>query len=281
MLYPEYRKDINCYRLILPDKNPVVSDYQYEMLLHNHIEGILPVTKQFQNGIGSYSYDISDKISLQKMYETVDMSYANLRDLFAALKMVVNRMQEFLLDEACILLHQDFIYFDTNTRQIEFVFYPYAEECHKYSKGFRELSEFIIAHTDHEDERALDFAYSVFKESREDSFTLQNIMKKLENKEIEKEDTYAKIDVSDFMEGIDSEEEDLRQSYGEYHKKEVSKEKKKRLIISCISLFLLVCLSAYVLLIKPGPAELADYIMGILFLTIPLFLWFDYKERVR
>lgn len=283
MLYPEYRKDINCFRLIFPDKNPVGNDYQYEMLLHNDIEGIMPFVKQYQNGIGSYSYDISNKISLHKMYDSVDMNYENIKDLFVALQRVVNRMQEYLLDEACLLLHEDFVFYDADTRQIQFVFYPYPEECYEYTKGFRGLSEFLIAHTDHEDDRAVTFVYDIYRESREEYFTLQNIIGKLENNDVKEisVDMTGNLDEGEKEAQRGDETEDGRMTYDAYYRDKVSREKKKRLVISSISLTLFAVLLVYILLIKKGEATLAEYIMGILFLSVPLFLWFDYRERVR
>ena len=281
MLYPEYKKDINCFRLIFPDKNPVGNDYQYEMLLHNDIEGIMPFVKQFQNGMGSYSYDISNKISLQKMYDSVDMSYENIKDLFVALQRVVNRMQEYLLDEACLLLHEDFVFYDADTRQIQFIFYPYPEDCYEYTKGFCQLSEFLIAHTDHEDDRAVTFVYDVYRESREEYFTLQNIIGKLENNDVKEVSASITSDFDECEKETENEIEDGRMTYDVYYRDKVSREKKKRLIISSISLILFAVLLVYVLFIKKEEATLAEYIMGILFLSVPLFLWFDYRERVR
>ena len=51
MIYPEYKREMDRIQMLLPDRCPDENDYQYEMILHNQIQGMIPDKKQFSNGI--------------------------------------------------------------------------------------------------------------------------------------------------------------------------------------------------------------------------------------
>lgn len=280
MIYPEYKRDVDCIQMLLPDRHPTENDYQYEMLIHNQIQGMIGVKKQFSNGLSSYCYDISNKQSLAKGYEGLEMDYSKIRGLLIAIRIMLGQMREYLMDENGLLLYPEYIYTDMNRQQIQFVFYPETEDIGGYMLGMRELSEFLISHTDHSDDAAVALAYALFKEVRNENFTMQGIMElvdKLDMPTVESElpdevcPNSVAADVSSAADGapepVDSNTVDQR------------KEKRKMILISVIGLICMGVLVGSIYARKAGNAEVTDYMLGMCFLLVPMLGWLRYRER--
>lgn len=278
MIYPEYKREMDRIQMLLPDRRPDENDYQYEMILHNQIQGMIPVKKQFSNGISSYCYDISNKQSLTKCYDGVEMNYEQIRTLLIAIHIILGRMREYLLDENCILIHPDYIYMDVNRKQVFWVFYPCAEEGIRCMDGMRDLSDFLISHTNHSDDAAVTVVYALFKESRNENFTLQSVMNLLEDLDQTKEEKSVQGD-ADADDGVLPREEEPDHAAEGSDGQTGKKEKRKMLLLTILCLAGLFFLSGYIYLYQDGKAGLKDYMIGVCALSVPALGWFHYRER--
>ena len=278
MIYPEYKREMDRIQMLLPDRCPDENDYQYEMILHNQIQGMIPVKKQFSNGISSYCYDISNKQSLTKCYDGVEMNYEQIRTLLIATHIILGRLREYLLDENCILIHPDYIYMDANRKQVFWVFYPCAEDGILCMDGMRALSDFLISHTNHSDNAAVTVVYALFKESRNENFTLQSVMNLLEELD-QTEEEKAVPDVVDADDGVQPREEETDHVANSSDGQARKKEKGKMILLTMLCLAGLFFLSGYICLYQDGSAGLKDYMMGVCVLSVPALGWFHYHER--
>lgn len=296
-LYPEVRRDINHIQIILPDKNPEESNYQYEMLTHNQITGLLPIMKQFKNGLGVYSYDISNKQSLSSVYENRELEYNEIRSIMIALSLLVDRMKEFLLDENCLLLSPDYIYMDIDKKNVWFLFYPCASQYFKYMDEFRKMSEFLISCVNHKDDLAVELVYGIFKETRSENFTLQTVINHItmfdqqNQKSMEDEAGYNEITVSDVqdtdrkMKETNTVAEHTIQTVNEEKVilledtiMQIRKTKKAATFASIVGAAGMVLLLLYIIFYLKGEITVMEYIIGIMLICIPGLVWMQVIE---
>lgn len=155
-----------------------LSRTEEEMLLHNKIEGILPMQWQKEDENYLLRYDITGKQALDIVLESELLDEALLRNLLAGICAVVKQLEKYLLFQDGILLRPETIFRDIKTQQIYFCYCP--NETEPLQKRFRQLMEYILAKTNHRNPKAVELSYSVYEESLKEEFILKDIQKQLE-----------------------------------------------------------------------------------------------------
>ena len=208
-----------------------LSRTEEEMLSHNKIDGILPVKWQKEDESYLLRYDITGKQALDVVLENELMDEDFLRDLLAGICAVVKQLEKYLLIPEGILLRPEAIFRDIKTQQIYFCYYP--NETEPVQIRFRRLMEYILAKTNHRNQKAVELSYTVYEEALKEEFVLQDIQKRLEKNasdmcvqeeikyEYEEEDT--KIEE---MEEVSLKEKVLKEKI---LKEKILKEKKRRI----------------------------------------------------
>lgn len=253
--------------------------------------------KQFKNGLGVYSYDISNKQSLSSVYENRELEYGEIRNIMIAISLLADKMKEFLLDENCLLLSPEYIYMDTEKKNVWFLFYPCARQYFQYMEEFRKLSEFLISGVNHKDDLAVELVYGIFKETRSDNFTLQTVINNIslcdqqKNQNMADVNVYNEIVVSEHRcPEVNQKETNIAP---EHEIQDVNieksillkdtllqakKTKKTAIVASIFGAAGMVLLSLYILFFLNGKSTVIEYIMGILFLSVPGLLWIQVYE---
>ena len=143
---------------------------------------------------------------------------------------------------------------------------------------FQMLSYFLISHTNHSDNAAVTVVYALFKESRNENFTLQSVMNLLEELD-QTEEEKAVPDVVDADDGVQPREEETDHVANSSDGQARKKEKGKMILLTMLCLAGLFFLSGYIYLYQDGSAGLKDYMMGVCVLSVPALGWFHYHER--
>lgn len=150
-------------------------DYRVRMLLENRIPGILPVTQHRQKGENSYYYEINSLQSMSQMYEKEEIDAEALEILLHGCIRVFEKLEEYLLDGAQILLHPEYIYIHPDTKEPFFTYYP--ESDMDVREAFVSFVDYLLTRLDHTQEDTVMLGYQVYRYTRNPNFVLSEITK--------------------------------------------------------------------------------------------------------
>lgn len=168
-------------------------DYRVRMLLENRIPGILPVTQRRQGGENRFYYEINSLQSMSQLYEKEEINVEALEILLYGCIRVFDKLEEYLLDGAQILLEPDYIYIDPDTKEPFFTYYPKSDI--DVREAFVSFVDYLLARLDHTQQEAVMLGYQVYRYTRNPNFVLSEITKILSEharKTVCKQDGYGK-----------------------------------------------------------------------------------------
>ena len=175
MFQTEYERDLESNYLILySDDEEAYDFFQVKMLEENKISGFLDCKIRTVDDQEKFFYEISLKQSLEKLYAKAKMNYDVLSHILSGIAVAVHSTKEYLLDAGHLILHQDYIYMNPETKKLYLCFYP--KHRMEPKKTFLELAEYLLDHVDHKDEKAVLLAYHFFRKVREENFNICTVM---------------------------------------------------------------------------------------------------------
>ncbi len=175
MFQTEYRRDLESnYMILFCDEEKVYDFFQVKMLEENKINGFLDCKIRFEDEEEKFFYEISMKQSLGKIYEKARMNYDALSHILSGIATAVHSAKEYLLDEEHLVLHQDYIYINTETKKLYLCFFP--KQRIMPQTAFAELAEYFLEHVDDKDEKAVILAYHFFRKVHEENFSICTVM---------------------------------------------------------------------------------------------------------
>lgn len=154
------------------------TDYRTKMLLENHIPGLLPVTHRQINGESKFYYEINSLQSLNRLYDKSEVRYDDLTKLLSGCVNLFNRLEDYLLDGAQIIIKPELIYVDVEKMEPYFICYPEYEGDVRLS--FMEFIDEILTKIDHTDERAVMLGYQIYRYTRNPNYVISEIEKMME-----------------------------------------------------------------------------------------------------
>ena len=92
-LYKRRKQKHDDYKRHKKEKN----DYKLQMVLNNHIEGLVQISVESINNETMLYYDISSKTQMSNMFTRKQMSGKELYIFIKDIKMLSERMSEYLL----------------------------------------------------------------------------------------------------------------------------------------------------------------------------------------
>ena len=212
MITPEYKRDVNNYYLVLQALD-MQNIYDHEMLQHNAVYGLVPLSVQTKNGLTSFYYNIGNRQSVDKAFEVKDMDYRDVKNILVSISLLLNRIKEYLLNENSIVLQPDLIYTDLSKINFHYIYYPGANLV--FLEEFKKLTEFFLSKVNYKDDRAVELVYSIFKEARNENFTFKIVMDHFREEDIYETDRHedvVKEDSASFGEELFYEEDILQDS---------------------------------------------------------------------
>lgn len=228
--------------------------YSYKMITENAIKGLLPSRMRFVDGNTYLYYEIQSKQALYYRYETREINYEDLKNIFYHLCLLGKELEKYLLDFNDIDFDERFIYQNIETRETFFLFYPEKHQKH----SFAVFMEYIVKKINHKDAKAVQISYKLYDISRKEYVLIQEI-KQLFEEEIsevsgEKGNNNEVIQIKENKREWEIEEKELKTKgvpeweYEENEKK-IDKNKEKSKLVNilipsalCIILTVLVCI---------------------------------------
>lgn len=173
------RENNTNYMTIESEERPGDENYQIKMLLKNSVPGFLPLLLKSINNRQIYNYDISSKQPVSRMYEGKNIKKDDVVNIARNISYVVKAVNEYMLDLDCVLLDARFMYMDICEKTIYFTYYPYTEK--NFAHSVRELFEFVIEHLDHNDRKAVSFAYGIYQKILQEDYNPEDLIGGLED----------------------------------------------------------------------------------------------------
>ena len=102
--------------------------YQYRMLEMNRIDGLLPCSIRHIDGAKYLYYDITGKQNLKTLYEERKITGAEMFRFLKATDAVSESLSGYLLDEQQVVLDEELIFYDFQTGNYWFTYYPGSTE---------------------------------------------------------------------------------------------------------------------------------------------------------
>lgn len=149
------------------------------MITRNRPDGFLPVTEKQKEGEEKLCYDISSRLSLERLYEKKDMGFEEIRRFFVSWQEANLSAERYLLTSSFLICDPKYIYMDPSGLKTEWICYPKEEET-PYPEDLKLLAEFILEKANREDSKAAEAAYAFYKAVKEDSFLLPDLLKMFE-----------------------------------------------------------------------------------------------------
>ncbi len=222
-----YIKDGNRNTMIIKDIKIEKNDYKLQMVLNNHIEGLVQISVESINNETMLYYDISSKTQMSNMFTRKQMSGKELYIFIKDIKMLSERMSEYLLTLDNIIFDTDLIFFNRQKGKYEFCYV--SENKEDYQVNLRTLFDKLLEYIDHNDKEAVLIAYGIQQMTTNADFTLQELLRcAFENiQEYKKEKSNSeKIRTEDIVKlDIENENENSKEKYS--IRKKNKKENKK------------------------------------------------------
>lgn len=157
-------RTINDAYLIIEDDlgESAENDFEIKMLEDNAAKGLLPLRAKSGEVGSQYYYSIRGKVSLASKYEERELRSDTLMAIINGIQEGLSRCEEYLIRTDHVILNPEFLYLDSETEALSICVFPRSESCLKEELG--KLAEFLIAHTDHNENLAIDLAYGFYKQ---------------------------------------------------------------------------------------------------------------------
>jgi len=180
----QYERQLKSTYLIIHTVNEaVLNSFAGQIAIKGYIKELVKCAIVCADGCSNIEYDITGGHDLTSVYAAKKIQYADLENIMEQLIQVVNDMEKYLMDGLQLVLSPEFVYFELETKRIQFIFD--FSECKTKSDIIR-LGEFLIEKVDHEDEKATELAYLFYELCREGNFPIERIEEYIEKQKKEK-----------------------------------------------------------------------------------------------
>ncbi len=172
----EYRRDIRAsYMLLVQDER--LDGYEMDMMKQNQIPGLLSFGSRYEDMKTVYQYDITGKQALDIRLASRLADNELLVTLMTGICSVLEQIENYLLDPDKLLLLPECIFWDNETGEIAFCYYPGNTQV--MTEMFQRLMEYLLPKIDHKDENAVTFAYAVYEETLREGYHLEGIRRQV------------------------------------------------------------------------------------------------------
>lgn len=170
-----YRREMKHNYLIVDPEALTWRSYECRMLAANSIEGVLHFQiRQVDDEIRFY-YEITSRQPLDRMLESGGVRTEELRSLVFGISRVLDRMEQYLLPEGCVLLTPDYIYVEPETFRIWLCLVPGLER--NFPEDYGKLLEYLLGKVDHQDKDSVVLAYGLYQETRKENYGMEDILR--------------------------------------------------------------------------------------------------------
>lgn len=157
-----------------------LSKFQLRMLSENSISNVLKFNfRVFDNKI-DYLFDTTQKVSIKEYVEQENIVYSFIFQFLQSLLMAVVSINEYLLDESCLLLKEDCIFVDPNKESFYFCYIPYMKN--ELKDNLKALIGYFQQHINTDDKKCELIIKELDNDIVRDNFFIGNVLERAVNK---------------------------------------------------------------------------------------------------
>lgn len=186
-LETEYRRSLKGTSLLLKYEETCEENYQIRMLRENSCQGILELESCETGEHPVLAYNISGKQSLEERFAKQGLLEKDIQEILDSLCAVMEQLPQYFLEEGGLLLDPELIFWDEE--QYLFCYDPFCQR--ELQKAFHQLTEFFVQHTDYQNTKSVKLAFLLHKETMKENYSLNTLLKKIEQKKEEKKTSDA------------------------------------------------------------------------------------------
>lgn len=170
-----YRREMKHNYLIIDPEELIWRNYECKMLSGNRVRGILQFQLRQVDDEVLFYYEITSRQPLSRMLESHLLQENEIRQIILGISHILDRMEEYLLRESCVLLEPDYIYVEPESFEIWLCLVPGLERDFPYDYG--KLLEYLLGKVDHQDRESVILAYGLYQETRKTNYGMDDILR--------------------------------------------------------------------------------------------------------
>lgn len=178
-----FRNYTHSYLILTEDGDSMEKGYSCRMLMGGKVEGLLKCSVRHVNSVTCLYYDITSKVALSQMYVSQKIQRDQVCEILEQLHATLTRINSFFMEESCLILEPEYLYYDMENKGWSCVYYPgYKGDC-------LTLMEFFLEHADMEDRELADVVFRMYEKAEKGSFSMEEMYLLLEEKTEEEQDS--------------------------------------------------------------------------------------------
>lgn len=193
MLEYEYRRSMQKNELLLRETDAIEEPGFYkEMLLRNHLPGVLPYVQEKEADMLRYCYDVTTKQPVAERYEQEKMTYGQLQKLLHDMVRIIETGREFLIDENDYVIRPECMFYTKDSEQLYLCCYPFLQK--NLREQLSELFEYLLGKIDYSDSVVVGFIYELYMRCKQESFSFAELLGVIDREEETSEDTVGETE---------------------------------------------------------------------------------------
>lgn len=175
-----YRRELkHNYMIIEPEQGTEGSGAEYvsRILSSNGIEGILQFQLRQMDGERWFYYEITSRQPLSRLLEGQCLQSGQIRSLVLGIAQTLERMEQYLLPESCVLLEPEYIYIEPEQFRVWLCLVPGLSG--DFPEAYGKLLEYLLGKVDHQDKDSVVLAYGLYQETRKENYGIDDILRYL------------------------------------------------------------------------------------------------------
>ncbi len=170
-----YKREMRHNYLILEAFEQDAESFEVRMLTSNSIEGLLKFRMKQEEQNQYYYYEITSKQPLSRLLEFKEIRKEDLGKLVIGIGSALHHMEDFFLQESCVLLEPEHIYIEPDTYQVWLCYVPgYRGD---FPGAMEKLLQYLLKKADHRDNDTVVLAYRLYQESQKDYYGMEDLLK--------------------------------------------------------------------------------------------------------
>ncbi len=177
-----YRRELkHNYMIIDPEQDSARegAGYVRRILSSNGIEGVLRFQLRQMDGESWFYYEITSRQPLSRLLDGQSLQCGQIRSLVLGIAQILDRMEQYLLPESCVLLEPEYIYVEPDQFRIWLCLVPGFSG--DFPEAYGKLLEYLLGKVDHQDKDSVVLAYGLYQETRRENYGMDDILRYLGN----------------------------------------------------------------------------------------------------
>ena len=169
-----YKKDGKQNYMIFRDCEVDESDYQFQMLMYNNIEGLIPVSIKKINDHQELYYDITSKVSMQTMYAKKGITGSEVYQFLQSLNLLAEKLKEYLLNLDDIVFEPESIFIERKEQKYYYCYLPNNKG--DFHENIRNLLDRLLEYINYDDKKSVLVLYGMQQITMNSDFTITELI---------------------------------------------------------------------------------------------------------